>query len=167
METLAAERETLGDLRHVISSALEGALSLWRSAEAWARTPTRRERLARLYVDAEVFRLLVELGEAAGTPREGPIVKLLYGALWQRVTEFCLELRGLRSLLVDGYAMSQPDTFTSTYATDFSSHELAKAFLSSQALTIAGGTTNINKNIIAERLLALPREPRQQESSSR
>jgi alkylation response protein AidB-like acyl-CoA dehydrogenase len=36
----------------------------------------------------------------------------------------------------------------------------AKRLLAAQALTIGGGTTNINKNILAERVLGLPAEPR-------
>ena len=157
MATLKAERESLADLRHVVSALIDDARSLWGKAPAEARTDSRRDRLARLFVQSTIFRLLVQRNP------EAPLVKLHYGSFWQELTGFCLELRGPEALLVDTYEMVQPDTFTSTFTADLAGDGLAKAFLASQALTIAGGTTNINKNVIAERLLGLPTEPRAQE----
>jgi alkylation response protein AidB-like acyl-CoA dehydrogenase len=160
METLLAEREALAGLKTVVAGLADAAVSMWRAAPDAARTACRRDHLARLVSDARMFGYLVAAAEARGQTPEGPIVKLLYGSYWQRLAAFCMELGGPASTLIADYEMTQPTYFTSTHEADLASGDLAKSFLAAQALTIAGGTSNINKNIIAERLLGLPPEPR-------
>ena len=67
-----------------------------------------------------------------------------------------MDLRGPSALLVDHYELSQPDHFTHTGGAAEATGDLTKGFLAAQALTIAGGTTNINKNVVADRILGLP-----------
>jgi alkylation response protein AidB-like acyl-CoA dehydrogenase len=88
------------------------------------------------------------------------MAKLGYGELAQRVTELCLDLRGPAGTLIDDYEQTQPTTFTHVGGDDDDHLHPAKAFLASQALTIAGGTTQVNKNVLGERTLGLPPEPR-------
>ena len=72
----------------------------------------------------------------------------------QRLMSFVVDLLGPDGMLYPtGYPMDRPTT-----AMDLSN--MQKAFLRVQANSIEGGTTNIMKNILAERVLGLPGEPR-------
>jgi alkylation response protein AidB-like acyl-CoA dehydrogenase len=72
----------------------------------------------------------------------------------QRMMDFAMNLLGAEAMLYPaGYPMSRPAT-----AMDLSSPQ--KAFLRVQANSIEGGTTQIMKNILGERVLGLPGEPR-------
>jgi alkylation response protein AidB-like acyl-CoA dehydrogenase len=67
---------------------------------------------------------------------------------------FTMDLMGPDALLYpSGYTMDRPRN-----AMDLSNPQ--KAFLRVQANSIEGGTTNIMKNILGERVLGLPGEPR-------
>jgi alkylation response protein AidB-like acyl-CoA dehydrogenase len=86
--------------------------------------------------------------------------KIAYGELAQAITALCIELAGPAGGLIDDYADVQPTEFTHLGGEGDSAQHPAKAFLVSQSLTIAGGTTFVNKNVLGERVLGLPPEPR-------
>jgi alkylation response protein AidB-like acyl-CoA dehydrogenase len=69
---------------------------------------------------------------------EGSVIKLAWGATDQALSATAADVLGLRAL--EG--------------------SWAWNLLSSRSLSIAGGTTEVNKNIIGERVLGLPREPK-------
>jgi hypothetical protein len=72
----------------------------------------------------------------------------------QRLLNFVMGLLGADAMLYPGgYPMDRPTT-----AMDLSKPQ--KAFVRVQANSIEGGTTNIMKNILGERVLGLPGEPR-------
>ena len=160
MSTLMNERTGLSAM--IGSRRGEGmiapALAAWAGVPAERRDPVRRDRLARLCIEADVLRLTFERAEQAqrrGVPGPaGSITKLAFGALGREVGEFCVEVQGAAGVLVDHYDMTQPELFT--LPGEGASANAAKALLMNQSLTIAGGTTNINKNILAERVLGLP-----------
>jgi alkylation response protein AidB-like acyl-CoA dehydrogenase len=107
-----------------------------------ASDPVIRQRLAQLYVEAQVLRLLAYRGlttaQRNGEPGpEGSLGKWLWAEVNQGLTAFAMELRGPRAALVDPVW---------TYR-----------FLRARANSIEGGTTEILKNIVAERVLGLPR----------
>jgi hypothetical protein len=79
----------------------------------------------------------------------------------QRVFELCTDLLGPRGMLIDDYEMRQPDVMAESNMGDGRGDiDLVKALLSSRSATIGGGTTEIQKNTIAERVLGLPAEAR-------
>jgi alkylation response protein AidB-like acyl-CoA dehydrogenase len=129
----------------------------------WKGNPQRqdavaRDQLMRLWSEAEVNRLTnwrASQTRAKGTPGpEGSVGKLAMAGLNQRIMSFVMDLMGPDSLLYPaGYTMERPRT-----AMDLSNPQ--KAFLRVQANSIEGGTTNIMKNILGERVLGLPGEPR-------
>jgi alkylation response protein AidB-like acyl-CoA dehydrogenase len=107
-----------------------------------SRDPVVRQRLAQLHIEAQVLRLLAYRGlttaQRNGEPGpEGSLGKWLWAEVNQGLTEFAMELRGPRAGLVDPIW---------TYR-----------FLRARANSIEGGTTEILKNIVAERVLGLPR----------
>jgi alkylation response protein AidB-like acyl-CoA dehydrogenase len=120
--------------------------------------PVAREKLARFWIEAEVNRLTnmraAQL-RAKGTPGpEGSVGKMAMAGLNQRLMDFVMDLLGPEAMLYPGgYPMDRPTT-----AMDLSKPQ--KAFLRVQANSIEGGTTNIMKNILSERVLGLPGEPR-------
>jgi alkylation response protein AidB-like acyl-CoA dehydrogenase len=89
------------------------------------------------------FRLtLLALRGADPSGSEAAVRKLLGVQHDQHVQEVGMTLAGLDAMVADGDAVAW-----------------ASSFLFNRCLTIAGGTSDIQRNVIAERLLGLPRDP--------
>jgi alkylation response protein AidB-like acyl-CoA dehydrogenase len=140
------------------------ALAAWNRQPAETRSAVHRQHLTRLWIETEVLRLTIlraESAERSGAPGPaGSILKLAFGAVAQGIAEFCTTIDGAAGLLVDYTPEPDRPIGTTAAPAEQSASETAQALLTAQALTIAGGTTNINKNIVAERVLGLPRERR-------
>jgi alkylation response protein AidB-like acyl-CoA dehydrogenase len=140
--TLMHERATLAfGLQIAVKLALRELMGLVRESGATG-DPLVRDRLAQLYIEAEVLRLNAYRGLSAimrdGVPGpEGSLGKWQWAEVNQALTELAMDLRGPRAVLHD-------DTWTFR-------------FLRARANSIEGGTTEILKNIVAERVLGLPR----------
>jgi alkylation response protein AidB-like acyl-CoA dehydrogenase len=109
-----------------------------------------RQRIAQLYIEAETMRLNAYRGLTktmqSGIPGpEGSLGKWQWADINQDLTELAMEIEGAYGLLGPG----------SEQAIDNGSWQYS--FLRSRANSIEGGTTDILKNIIAERVLGLPR----------
>jgi alkylation response protein AidB-like acyl-CoA dehydrogenase len=145
------------------SGPIGQALETWRAADASVRTAARRDRLAKLWIEATVTRLTAERADAiqkAGIGNGGVSVgHMARGPLTQRIVDLCMELRGPEAMLIDDYEMRRPDHFTQISGEKLSA-DPTKAFLAARSLTIAGGSTEIGKNAAAERVLGLPGEVR-------
>ncbi|MBO0870526.1 MAG: acyl-CoA dehydrogenase family protein [Micromonosporaceae bacterium] len=155
--TLMNERVSLGGAAVPREGGMIGALCrAWRERPA-LRTPAARDELLQLWVDAEAARLAAQrLREqlAAGEPgAEGSAVKYSLARLNQRIAGFELELLGEAGLRYgDDWAMRRPSTV------DWYGRSPGYRYLRSRANSIEGGTSEILSNIIAERVLGLPRE---------
>lgn len=158
LTTLMNERVSIGG-----QVAPRGSGMIAMALHAW-KTSTKngdavaRDQLTRLWIDAEVNRLTnmrASQSRKKGTPGpEGSVGKMAMAGLNQRLMAFVMELIGPEAMLYPGgYPMDRPTT-----AMDLSKPQ--KAFLRVQANSIEGGTTNIMKNILGERVLGLPGEPR-------
>ena len=104
--------------------------------------PGIRDRLAQLHIEAQVLRLNAYRGLTATMKRgapgpEGSLGKWHWAEVNQAVAELAMDVAGASALVVDG-----PWPYR---------------FLRSRANSIEGGTTEILKNIVAERVLGLPR----------
>ena len=114
--------------------------------------PVRRQRLAALYIEAEVLRL-IRLRTLAAKVRglepgpEASVRKALSDEHGQHVMAMALELAGTGGLLAD---CGPYGSATGLWA---------KGYLYSRALTIGGGTSEVQRGIVAERVLGLPRDP--------
>ena len=151
---------TLGNER--VSLSGEGAL--------WGRGPTAnqvidlvrshggtddavmRQRLAALYIESEVLRL-IRLRTVSARVRglepgpEASVRKALSDEHGQHVMAAAMDLAGVDALLTDRGPYGEPDGGSWHYG-----------YLYSRALTIGGGTSEVQRNILAERVLGLPRD---------
>ena len=151
LATLASERVALaGPTRDRHGGPIGEALRLWRDREG--RDPVLRHRLAALWVDAEVARLTVARGRA-GSPSAAAVARLLTAEVDQRVWELCVELLGAEGVLYDSWEPHAPR------AAGESRRDPRRAFLRSRAFTIQGGTAEITRTLLAERVLGLPSPP--------
>ena len=159
LTTLMNERVTIGGaVAGRNSGPIGDALEVWRQHPE-RHDRVRRDRLARLWIDAEVLRLTNARATAnrkAGTPGpEGSVAKLAFAETNRRVYELCMDVLGADGLLYPGYEMVRPDEASLTGGGD-----PRKMFLRSRAYSIEGGTSEILRNVLGERVLGLPGEPR-------
>jgi alkylation response protein AidB-like acyl-CoA dehydrogenase len=156
--TLMNERVSIGGGAAPRESGTMGLLAeTWR-ARPELRTPGLHDALLRLWVDAEAARLTgIRLRQqlAAGQPGpEGSAAKLLFARLNQEITGLELELLGEEGLRYDDWTMRRPTIV------DLASRSPGYRYLRAKGNSIEGGTSEILRNIIAERVLGLPAEIR-------
>lgn len=156
MTTLTYERgpeEALPRLvrfRRDLDTIIERATTPRSSGRRPADDRDVRQKIAARYIELELMRLsslrsLSRLlkGEAVGP--EASANKLYWSHLYQRMTETALEVEGTAGVLMPGDP-DAPAAGTFPYK-----------FLQSRAMTIYSGTSEIQRNIIAERVLGLPK----------
>jgi alkylation response protein AidB-like acyl-CoA dehydrogenase len=146
--TLANERYNFGGMQQRGGGPIAGVVDAWRRRPAQqpgAGADPRHDAVLRRWEQAEVQRLTTARAtEARELGRAGPesaIGKLAGTELTQRLAELAVDLLGAEGTLLPAEG------------------GLQKALLSSRSSTIAGGTSDIQRNIIGERVLGLPREP--------
>ncbi len=156
--TLMNERVSIGNAASVPREAggIGYVASEWRQRPE-LRTAELHQRLLALWAEAEVARLAGERLRqqlAAGQPGpEGSAGKLTFARLNQEISAFELELLGADGLTYDDWSMRRSGS--SDYA-----RGAGYRYLRARANSIEGGTSEILRNIIAERVLGLPAEPR-------
>ena len=155
LTTLMYERLALGfGLQVRLRIALDGLVDLARRSSKngtpATKDPVTRQKLAQLWIDTEVFkytgaRAITKLlkGELPGP--EASTGKMMWVEGHQRLQEMAMELEGPYSQLTKG----------SRWAVESGLWQYG--FLRSRANSIEGGTTEIQKNIIGERVLGLPK----------
>jgi alkylation response protein AidB-like acyl-CoA dehydrogenase len=151
MTTLAHERGTGFAFKEQVLAriAVDEIVRLARDSGR-AENPVVRQDIAQGWIDVEVMRLMncgtltrLDRGEDPGP--ESSLVKLFWASLTQRLHELAMGLCGPHAQLAAGSAR----------AVDGGRWQLA--YLWSRVGAIAGGTSEVQKNIIAQRLLGLPR----------
>jgi alkylation response protein AidB-like acyl-CoA dehydrogenase len=151
--TLMNERVSIGG-----NVAPRGSGPIAQALETWAhsarQSAVRRDRLAGLWIEAEVLRLgsirARDLREKGVPGPEGSVLKLGGALLSQRIHNFTVDLLGAEGMTCSDYRLDEGDRTTPDRVIDF---------LHSQSSTIAGGTSEVMRNILGERVLGLPREP--------
>jgi alkylation response protein AidB-like acyl-CoA dehydrogenase len=138
------------------------AVALWR--ERWQgkdrpQAGAMRDRLMASWVRGEVARLTnlrAARARRVGTPGpEGSVAKLANAEENKRVYELCVDLMGAEGMLHSSdYPKIRPQ------GVSFGTPDVHKAFLRSRANSIEGGTSEVMRNILGERVLGLPGEPR-------
>ncbi len=147
--TLGAER---GMTMLELAERLGNAGFRWLRQSAPLDDPVVTDELARFETEITglraLCRKLVEFPEAAG-PADASIVKLYYSELLQRMTDFGAETGGLAAHTELAKPMSS----------GWESGAWMLDFIGSWEWTIPGGASEIQRTIIGERGLGLPREP--------
>jgi alkylation response protein AidB-like acyl-CoA dehydrogenase len=157
--TLMNERVSIGAARAAAreSGMIASAARTWRSRPE-LRTPGLHGKMLRLWTEAEVARLAGERLRqqlAAGKPGpEGSAAKLVFARLNQEISAFEVELAGSEGLRYDDWTMRRPEN------TNFYGRGPGYRYLRARGNSIEGGTSEILRNIVAERVLGLPGDPR-------
>jgi alkylation response protein AidB-like acyl-CoA dehydrogenase len=173
MTTLMNERSTIGAASSGSSggsssggdgapprrvSPIQEALDIW--SKTGGHGAAARDRLAKLWIDNEVLRLTNMRAAAAaraGNPGpEGSIAKLALANINKATYEFCIDVLGADGIVDYDYTFKRPDEA----GLDAPLGSARKMFLRTRANSIEGGTSEIMRNILGERILGLPGEPR-------
>ena len=152
--TLMHERGTLAiavqvRFKMLLDALLAKAKRTVRDGRPVTEDPLIRQKLAQAHMDVEILKLngyrsLTKMLKGEPGP-EGSIGKLFWSELNQRMEELAVEILGPRALLEAGSRYAEDDGFWLYH------------FLRSRGNTIEAGTTEIQKNIISERVLGMPR----------
>ncbi|AYF79150.1 acyl-CoA dehydrogenase [Nocardia yunnanensis] len=163
LSTLSAERSGLSGGSEAGGLTLAPVLARAHDSGRWAEEPVR-DRLAALYATERALTLTnlriraqAQSGtRASGSASIGSITKLVQSELAQRIAEIDFELAGARAAYWDS------DDLEALVAAEPGAEPMpaqAHALLDSRRFTIAGGTSEIQRTIIGERVLGLDREP--------
>jgi alkylation response protein AidB-like acyl-CoA dehydrogenase len=140
VSTLAQQMDFRNELDEVIRIA---------KANGKARDPLFRQRVADAHIGLKIMRSnalrMLSASTGATLSREAYAYKIYWASWHQRLGELAMDVIGPEAELGQG---------------DYEFGPLTKLYLMSRAETIYGGTNEIQRNIIAERALGLPREPR-------
>jgi alkylation response protein AidB-like acyl-CoA dehydrogenase len=154
MATLAFERgaSTLGQ-QLAFDNELQEVMAIARGGGA-VRDPAIRQRLAKAWIELKIMRLhalrTISLMQTGELPREAMVSKL-YWATWHRALgELAMDVLGAEGAIIQ----AEPYELT----------RLQRLFTFSRADTIYAGSNEIQRNVIAERALGLPPEPRVSEA---
>ena len=149
LTTLMNERLAVGEAaRPDVDDLIALSRSLWVDSEPAIRNAAVRERIAEWYARSQGlkftrFRTMTALSRGETPGPENSIAKLVNASKLQDIASYGLDLMGEAGLVVD-------DDLADAYAM------FQSALLSSPSARIAGGSDEILRNIIAERVLGLP-----------
>lgn len=149
MTTLGSERGAVAAVQHLEyerewAALVDRARELGRSAD-----PLVRQRLAWAYTQVHVMkatgrRVLATLADGGEVGAESSLTKLVWSEYHRALGEIAVDIEGLHGLVRpdgDGYRVDR----------------WQKAFLTSRAETIFAGTSEVQRRVVAERVLGLPR----------
>jgi alkylation response protein AidB-like acyl-CoA dehydrogenase len=162
--TLMNERVALGG-----STAERGSGNIGVLIKTWNEHKSRftgteqtvmRNRITKLWIDAEVMRMTTLRSRAkamTGNPGpEGSVGKLASAELNLRLWEAAMDIMGPNAMLHEpGYPLKRVEGQEGR-----GDYTISKSFLRSRANTIEGGTSEIMRNILGERVLGLPGDVR-------
>jgi alkylation response protein AidB-like acyl-CoA dehydrogenase len=150
LTALGNERVSISTGRYMVlkrefEQLLSRAREVKREGESITRDPLVRQKLAQAYVELEVFRLntlrAVTAPSKGGAPGpEGSLLKICWSETNQRMVQYALEVLGLQA-----------------QRWDWDEGRWAFNYLRARGNTIEGGTSEIQRNIVAQRVLGLPR----------
>jgi alkylation response protein AidB-like acyl-CoA dehydrogenase len=136
-------------LKTHINDAIKLAKSVSHNGRTAAEDPVIRDRLAQLFIESEIFRVtnyrgLTKIMKNGVPGPEGSLGKWQWAEVNQHLMELAMEIEGPYAQFADG----------SDYALG---GDWQYQFLRTRANSIEGGTTDILRNIVAERVLGLPK----------
>ena len=146
--TLMNERVSIGTAMSTMASPAATALDLYRARHPG---PVARDRVVKMWMESSVARMMnlraSQLGMTGDPGPVGSVGKLFAAEHALRVHEVIVDLLGAEAMLYPDVAAAPPPR-----------HDHRVAFLRSRANTIEGGTSEVMRNILGERVLGLPRD---------
>jgi alkylation response protein AidB-like acyl-CoA dehydrogenase len=128
----------------------------WAEEKGRARDPVLRQQLAQAHIELTIMRYntLRSLSGVDGpvAPPEASIAKLYWGSWHRRLGELAMGVLGTAATVLDGEPLPENG--------GYGLGEFQRSFLFARAETIYGGSNQIQRNIIGERVLGLPPEPK-------
>jgi alkylation response protein AidB-like acyl-CoA dehydrogenase len=162
MTTLSNERNAIGQIGDARGSGLIGvALRLW-DRRPELRTPVFEHRLTELLVRSEAARFTSMRRRATrASVAAGAADKLVWAELGQAIFNFCVDLLGPEAARYEDYSRERAaadlgDGVRRRVGSDPDDDDIMRMALRSRAYTIEGGTSDVLRNVIAERILGLP-----------
>jgi alkylation response protein AidB-like acyl-CoA dehydrogenase len=161
--TLMNERVALGGgVPKKGSGPIQDLVNVWKETRDSLDPVTGavlRDRVADLWAQAEALRLTnwrAREASRGGNPGpEGSVTKLMSAEMNQHIYETCMDIVGAGGMLYEaGYERKRPDGLRG------SDSHVRYAFLRARANTIEGGTSEVMRNILGERVLGLPGDVR-------
>lgn len=151
--SLSHERSGLAgvvEIEKLLSKLVLLARSQKRGERTALESPLFRQRLAQLYIEKEAlkyigYRVLSVQVRGVEPGPEASVGKLLASEMRQRMMEVALSAEGLQAQVMKGSALT----------VDRAKWQML--YLDARAYTIGGGTSEVMRNIIAERILGLPK----------
>jgi alkylation response protein AidB-like acyl-CoA dehydrogenase len=158
LTTLMNERVSIGGaIPQKGSGTIAALVNAWKDAPDERKDPATLDEVMKLWSRAEVLRLTNiranQMRKMGDPGPEGSIGKMASADLNKEIYEAVMDLLGAEGMLYGSYEMVRPETA-------MGSDTLQKAFLRSRANSIEGGTTEVMKNILGERVLGLPGDVR-------
>jgi len=170
MSTLQFERGTSATSSWYRYDRDLAAIARLASARGVERDPTVRQRIAAAWVKVQVMRIqgLQVLTsalrpEVAGATRAlEACTKLFWTEFQQELTELAIDVMGPEAMVLDGDGTPAVGVGLGhrPVVHHYPVGEMQSAFLFARAGTIFGGTSEVQRNLVGERVLGLPREPR-------
>lgn len=165
LTTLMNERVSLSGAGSVGGDAVGGSpVDELIARHAPCNDPHARDRLAQAYIEGRIVKMTNDRAAAqrrsggeAGP--EGSVTKLLQAELNKRLQKLAVDLEGPGGVAWDGPGLKLEESRGVIGGGGHEPVDVARGFLRAQANTIEGGTSNIMRNILGERVLGLPKEP--------
>lgn len=164
--TFAYERGTstlarISRYRRALQRLLAALQALTRAGRPLVEDAHIRQRVGTIYAEMEVqryaaLRLLSEMEQGRDPGAHASVVKLSCSEFERRLNDLAQELLGPWARLLD----AQGNDFLAAGTSSGAPGTWAHSLMWSRAVTIFAGTSEIQRNIISDRLLNLPREPR-------
>ena len=155
ISTLMHERNTLGASLHVnftrqFHQLVEHAGRMTRNGRPATDDPVVRQKLARCYAEIEIFRItqmraLTKVNQSGVPGPEGSILKIFWSEYNQRFQQVASEILGPYAQLEEGCADAPGDG------------EWSYGFLRTRGNTIEAGTSEVQRNIVGQMVLGLPK----------
>ncbi|MEI6571299.1 MAG: acyl-CoA dehydrogenase family protein [Actinomycetes bacterium] len=163
--TLMNERVSLSGAGSVGGDAVGGSpIAKLIERHKGVTNPLVRQSIAQLYIESTLIRISNQ--RAAGKRKsgseagpEGSITKLQQAEFNKRLQNVALDLEGPSAIAWEGKNLSRVERIGRVGAAADDDSAIASGFLRAQANTIEGGTSDIMRNILGERVLGLPKEP--------
>jgi alkylation response protein AidB-like acyl-CoA dehydrogenase len=161
--TLMNERVSIGGaVTRRGGGPIAEAMKIWKERYSGDTSPhalALKDRLMSSWIRCEVFSMTNQRASQvrrSGTPGpEGSVGKLAYAEENQRVYDLCVDMLGNDGMLFpSGYPMIRPDLV------GMNNPDARKMFLRVRANSIEGGTSEVMRNILGERVLGLPGDVR-------